>query len=111
MASIDDRKKGFENKFAHDEGIKFKVEARTSKLLGLWAAEKMGLEGREAESYASECVKANLELSGYEDLLGKIQNDLDTQNADITKTALAVKLECLMTEAMEQVKTEIEDDQ
>ena len=73
MASFEDREKGFERKFAHDEELKFKATARRNKLLGLWAAEQMGLSGDAAQAYAREVIKADLEEPGEEDVVRKIR--------------------------------------
>jgi hypothetical protein len=69
------REKGFEWGFAHDEDLKFKATARRDKLLGLWAAEKLGLSGAEADAYANELVVADLEEAGDDDVLRKIRKD------------------------------------
>ncbi len=71
MSSFDDRKDAFEKKFAHDEELAFKVEARTCKLFGLWAAEQLGLEGADADAYAREVIGANLEEPGFDDVKRK----------------------------------------
>jgi len=71
MSTFDDRENAFENKFAHDEEVKFKAEARTNKLLGLWAAELLGKSGDDAAAYAAEVVKADFEEAGHEDVYAK----------------------------------------
>ena len=68
MTTFDKRQEGFEAKFAHDEELKFKATARRNKLLGLWAAEKLGLSGVEAEAYAMSVVKADFQEPGDEDV-------------------------------------------
>ena len=77
MASFDDRQKGFENKYAHDQELQFKAQARRNKLLGLWAAEKMGLTGEAANDYAKTVVRADFDEPGDEDVFRKIRKDLD----------------------------------
>ena len=67
MTTFEDREKGFERKFAHDEELKFRATARRNRLIGLWAAEKMGLTGDEAQAYAREVIKADLAEPGDED--------------------------------------------
>ena len=67
MTTFEDREKGFERKFAHDEELKFKATARRNRLIGLWAADKMGLSGDEAQSYAREVIKADLAEPGDEE--------------------------------------------
>jgi hypothetical protein len=77
MTTFDDRENAFENKFAHDEEMKFKAEARCNKMLGLWAAEQMGKTGQEAEDYAKTVVIADFEEAGHEDVIRKVAGDLD----------------------------------
>ena len=79
MASFEDREKGFERKFAHDEELKFKATARRNRLLGLWAAGQMGLSGDDAQNYAREVIKADLEEPGEEDVFRKIRRDFDAK--------------------------------
>lgn len=76
MTTFDDRESAFENKFAHDEEMKFKAEARCNKLLGLWAAELMGKSGADADAYAVEVVKSDFEEAGFEDVIRKVVGDL-----------------------------------
>ncbi len=106
MASFDDRKKGFENKFAHDEEMKFKAEARRNKLLGLWAAEKLGLTGDEAESYAKEVVKSDFEEPGDEDVFRKVRGDFDAKKVDQSDHQIRRQMEDLMVTAMQQISEE-----
>jgi len=83
MTSFDDRERAFENKFAHDEEMKFRAEARRNKLLGLWAAELLGKTGDEADAYAIEVVKSDFEEAGHEDVVRKVAGDLgDIADAD-----------------------------
>ena len=79
MDSFDKRKEGFEKRFAHDEELRFKATARRNRLLGLWAAEKLGLSGAEAESYAKEVVVADLEHAGDDDVFQKVRKDFDAK--------------------------------
>ena len=74
--SMSDREKAFEDKFQHDEEIRFKVEARQVKLFGLWVAEQIGKTGAEAESYAKELVTFNLGAPGLEDVVEKVSSEL-----------------------------------
>jgi len=76
MSTFDDRESGFEAKFAHDEEMQFKAQARANKLLGLWAAGLMGLSGAEASAYAASVVKADFEEAGHEDVYRKVSGDL-----------------------------------
>ncbi len=104
MADLSDRQKGFESKFAHDAELKFKAEARRNKLLGLWAAEHMGISGDDAEAYAKEVVKADFEEAGDEDVFRKIRSDFDAKNVDQSDHQIRRTMEELMGEAVRQIE-------
>ena len=76
MTTFEDRENAFESKFAHDEEMRFKAEARRNKLLGLWAAELLNKTSEEAEEYAREVVQADFEEAGDEDVYRKLAGDL-----------------------------------
>ncbi len=83
MTTFDDRESAFENKFAHDEEMKFRAEARANKMLGLWAAGLMGKDGDAAADYAKEVISADFEEAGHEDVVRKVAGDLgDKSSAD-----------------------------
>lgn len=82
MTTFDDRENAFEAKFAHDEEMIFKANARANKKLGLWAAEKLGKTGDEAEAYAKEVIVADFEEAGHEDVVRKVVGDLNNVTAD-----------------------------
>jgi len=103
---FDDRKKAYEEKFAHDEELRFKAEARRNRLLGLWVAELLGLSGAEAEAYAKEVVMADLQEPGSEDVFRKVRADLDAKGVDISDHRIRHRMEELLVEAMEQIKNE-----
>ncbi len=89
MSTFDERESAFENKFAHDEEMKFRAEARRNKLLGLWAAELMGKTGDDANTYALEVVKADFEEAGHEDVVRKVAGDLgDIADADTVRAKM-----------------------
>ena len=93
MSTFDDRETAFEAKFAHDEEMQFKAEARANKLLGLWAAELLGKSGDEAEAYAKTVVVADFEEAGNEDVIRKVAGDLgDNSSADEVRAKLAETL-------------------
>lgn len=104
MSGFDKRQEGFENKFAHDEELKFKATARRNKLLGLWAAEKFGLSGDEAEEYAKSVVKADFEEPGDEDVFRKVRQDFDEKNIEQSDHQIRRTMDELMAEAIEQVR-------
>ncbi len=76
MTTFNDRENAFEAKFAHDAELQFKLAARRDKLVGLWAAEKLGLAGLEAEAYAKQVILSDLEEAGDEDVVRKLVGDL-----------------------------------
>ncbi len=103
MSTFDNREKGFENKFVHEGKIDFVVEARLSKLYGLWAAEQLGLEGADAQVYAGEVVEANLEEPGFLDILRKVRADFDEKGLDISNHIMEAELDKCLEEAKKQV--------
>ena len=107
MTTFDKREEGFEKKFAHDEELKFKAEARRNKLLGLWVAEKLGLSGDAANEYAREVVAADFEEAGDGDVLRKVMRDLGAKGVAITEPQIRVKMDELMAQAIAQVKAGI----
>ena len=108
MSSFDEREKGYEKKFAHDEELKFKATARRNKLLGLWAAELMGKSGDEADEYAKGVVLADLEEPGEEDVFRKVRGDFDAANIDQSDHQIRRNMDELMDEAVKQVESERE---
>ena len=106
MSTFDKRQDGFERKFAHDEELRFKATARRNKLLGLWAADKMGITGEDADAYAKSVIKADFEEAGEEDVFRKIRGDFDDRNIDQTDHQIRRTMEELMAKASEQVTSE-----
>jgi hypothetical protein len=106
MTTFEDREKGFERKFAHDEELKFRATARRNKLLGLWVAEMLGLSGDEAQSYAREVVKADLAEPGEEDVFRKVRGDFDAKGVDQSDHQIRRMMGDLMAEAVHQIETE-----
>ena len=85
MSTFDKREEAFERQFAHDEELKFKAEARRNKLLGLWAAEKLGKTGPEADTYAKAVVAADFEEAGDGDVLRKVLGDFNAKGLGVTE--------------------------
>ena len=77
MSTFDERKDGFENKFAHEQNLTFKIEALRNKMLGAWAADLKGLDKDKTEEYIKDVVKADFQEAGDEDVFRKLQNDLE----------------------------------
>ena len=106
MSTMKDRENAFENKFAHDAEMQFKAEARRNKLLGLWAADLMGLSGDAANAYAMEVVKADFEEAGDEDVFRKVRGDFDAKNIDQSDHQIRRTMEDLLVTAMDQIQNE-----
>jgi hypothetical protein len=104
MTTFDEREASFEKKFAHDEELRFKAIARRNKLLGLWAAEKLGLAGPAADSYAKEVVIADLEEGGDADLMRKLRQDFDAKGVAQSEPQIRVVMIELMEQAIAQIK-------
>jgi hypothetical protein len=104
MTMFDKREEGFEKKFALDEELKFKADARRNKLLGLWVAEQLGLSGEAAAAYAKEVVDADFEEAGDHDVIHKVTADLAAKGIPISDATLAAKMSELMAQAIVQVK-------
>lgn len=108
MSTFKNREKAYESKFAHDEELKFKATARRNKLMGRWAAEKLGLTGDEVEHYAKGVVLADLEEPGEEDVFRKIRKDFDDKGVDQSDHQIRRTMEELMGEAVRQVEAELD---
>jgi hypothetical protein len=105
MTTFDKREEGFEKKFAHDEELRFKASARRNKLLGLWAAEKMGLSGPAADAYAKEVVVADFEEAGDDDVFRKVRKDFDAKGVTQSDQEIRKTMIDLMGLAIDQIKT------
>lgn len=106
MTTFDKREDAFESKFAHDAELQFKAYARRNKLLGLWAAALLGKAGDDAVEYAKTVVAADLDHAGHEDVFRKIRSDFDEAGVAQSDHQIRRTMEELMSEAMEQVRTE-----
>jgi hypothetical protein len=104
MTTFDKREEGFEKRFAVDEELKFKANARRNKLLGLWAAEKLGLSGAEAEAYAKAVVMSDFEESGDHDVFRKIRKDFDDKGVKDSDHQIRRTMEEMMAKAIEALK-------
>ena len=104
MTTFDKREEGFEKQFAHDEELRFKANARRNKLLGLWAAEKMGLSGPAADAYAKEVVVADFEEAGDDDVLRKVRKDFDAKGVALSDQEIRKIMDGLMAQAVAQIK-------
>jgi hypothetical protein len=104
MSNMKDRQEGFERKFAIDEEQKFKATARRNRLLGLWAAEKLGKTGADAEAYAREVVNSDFEEAGDHDVFRKVKSDLDAASVPLSEHQIRHRMDDLMAVAIEQIK-------
>jgi hypothetical protein len=102
MTTFDKREEAFEQKFAHDEELKFKATARRNKLLGLWAAEKLGLSAADADSYALSVVMADLE--GGHDVVQKIRKDFDAKGVAQSNHQISRTMNDLMAKAVADIQ-------
>ena len=104
MTTFDKREEGFEKQFAHDEELKFKANARRNKLLGLWAAEKLGLAGTDADVYAKAVVMADFEEPGDNDVFKKIRQDFDAKGVAQSDQQIRRTMDELMAKAVTDIK-------
>ena len=104
MTTFDKREEGFEKKFAIDEELRFEANARRNKFLGLWAAQKLGLSGAEAEAYAKTVVLADFEEAGDDDVFRKIRKDFDAKGVKESDHQIRRTMDELMAKAIQEVK-------
>ncbi|MGD9846361.1 MAG: DUF1476 domain-containing protein [Variibacter sp.] len=104
MTNFDKRQEGFEKKFAHDEELRFKANARRNRLLGQWAAEKLGLSGDAATAYAKEVVMADFEEAGDNDVFKKIRTDFDAKSVAQSDHQIRRTMDELMEKAIAEIK-------
>ncbi|HEY9581159.1 MAG TPA: DUF1476 domain-containing protein [Rhizorhapis sp.] len=102
MTNFQDREQGFEAKFAHDEELQFKIIARRNRLVGVWAAEKMGLTPEETDAYAKAVVQADFEEAGDEDVIRKVLGDLTSAGVEADDSLVRTALEAKAVEARRQ---------
>ncbi|HEV2955945.1 MAG TPA: DUF1476 domain-containing protein [Xanthobacteraceae bacterium] len=102
MTTFDKREEGFEKRFAHDEELKFKATARRNRMMGMWAAEKLGLTGADAEAYAREVVVADVEGTG---VFAKLRKDFDAKGVDQSDHQIRRHMDEMLAKAVAQIKT------
>ena len=106
MSQFDDIEKAREAKFSHDQEVEFKAIMRRNKLVGLWAAGEMGLEGADAEAYAKAVIEADFEHAGHEDVVAKVLGDMQAKGLDISDHIIRAKMDELLDVAKEQLAGE-----
>ncbi|MCA3556113.1 DUF1476 domain-containing protein [Aestuariivirga sp.] len=104
MTTFDDRKDAFERKFALDEEVLFKANARRNRLLGLWAAEKLGLSGTDSDTYAKSVVMADFAEAGDEDVFRKVRDDFKDKGLAVSDQDIRGAMDALMAKAVQQIK-------
>jgi hypothetical protein len=106
MTTFDEREKAFEKRFALDEELRFKATVRRNKLLGLWAAEKLGLSGADADAYAKDVIRADFQKPGDEDLVAKLREDFDAKSVAQSDDQIRAALLETMATAIQQIEAE-----
>ena len=106
MTTFDKREQGFESKFALDQEQEFKAVARRNRLLGEWAADKMGLAEDSRADYAKAVVKSDFEQPGDDDVLRKVFEDLKGSGVEMRESDVRMKMDELLAQAREQIKTQ-----
>jgi hypothetical protein len=104
MTTFDKREEAFEKKFALDEEQKFKAIARRNRLLGLWAAAKLGISGEAATTYAKEVVASEFSEGGDAAVIRKLMNDLGAKSIAITEAEIRAQMSEFLVQAIAQVK-------
>jgi len=105
--AFEKRQKGFESKWAHDEELRFRVFARRNKLLGVWAAGELGLNGEAVDAYSKEVVAADFQRAGDEDVFEKVRDDFKAKGIGVSDHMLRVKMEELIQTAKSQIEQEV----
>jgi hypothetical protein len=104
MTTFDKREEGFEKQFAHDEELRFNATARRNKMLGLWAAGKLGITGADADAYAKEVIVADLEEGGDDDVFRKLRRDFDAKGVNESDHQIRRTMDELMAKAIADIK-------
>lgn len=106
MTTFDEREKGFEKKFAHDQDLKFRAESRRNKKLAEWAAAKLGITGADLEEYIKAVRKADLAEKGDDDVLRKVKQDFDAKGVAVDEAEIRAKLNEFLAQAVAEVEAD-----
>jgi hypothetical protein len=106
MTTFEKRKDDAEARYKHDQELEFKANARRNKLLGLWAAEQMGVSGEAATSYAKDVVAADFDRPGDQDVLDKVHKDISNKGVNISEQEVRSEMDRLLEIAYEQIRSE-----
>jgi hypothetical protein len=109
MTTFDDREKGFEKKFAHDQDLKFRAESRRNKLLAEWAAGKLGIVGAALPDYVRAVLKAELEEKGDQDVFRKIRKDFDDSGVAVPDAEIRAVMGDLLAKAVADIESSKKD--
>ena len=104
MTTFDDREKGFEKKFAHDQDLKFKAESRRNKMLGEWAAAKLGITGADVEDYVKAVRKADLAQKGDDDVFQKLHDDFKAKGISISDQDIRATMSEFLAKAVQDIE-------
>jgi hypothetical protein len=105
MTTFDEREKSFEKKFAHDQDLKFKAESRRNRMLGEWAAGKLGLAGADVDDYVKAVRKADLAEKGDDDVLRKVSKDFADKGVKVADADIRKAMGEFLAEAVKQIET------
>ena len=106
MTTFDEREKSYEKKFAMDQELRFKAEARRNKLLAEWAGAKLGLSGPALEDYVRAVRKADLAEKGDEDVFRKVRKDFDEKGVQVTDSELRLAIVDFLAKAINGIEQE-----
>jgi len=104
MTTFDEREKGFEKKFAHDQDLKFRAESRRNKLIGEWAAGKLGMTGEDVDAYVKSVRRADLEEKGDDDVFRKVRKDFDDKHVKVSDSEIRAAMDEFLAQAVEQIE-------
>ena len=104
MNKFDERKKSFEQKFAKDQELQFKVAARSNKYLGEWVSSKLGKNEEDKQNYTQELIKADMEEAGSEDVFRKVKNDFNKASVTVDDSEIRDQMEKALSRAKEDFK-------
>ena len=104
MSLFDKREKGFEEKFAHDEEMRFKAHARRDKLVALWAAGLLGLSPEESERYADTLIRTDISEPGDEDVVRKLKTDFEAKGIRNSEHQIRRTMDEMLARAVKEIE-------
>ena len=106
MTTFNDRENAYENKYAHDRELEFKINARRNKLVGLWAAEMMHMKQEDAEAYAKKLIMADISQPGEDDVVSQVMEDFRKTGISVTEKEVREKMHIMLNMARAQVQAQ-----